>query len=124
MLKKNARLTTAFEEYTIQGQIGQGGNGTVFAALDSTRNNVAVKVIDRDTTSRDKLKRFKNEIGFCLKNEHPNIIKVLDYGANSNNNKDIIFYVMPYFTTTLRAKIQEGIDKNDIFSIFTQFWTE
>jgi len=51
MLKKNNQLKTAFEEYIIERQIGQGGNGTVFIASDSSRNSVAIKAIDRNTTT-------------------------------------------------------------------------
>ncbi|MFZ2538266.1 MAG: serine/threonine-protein kinase [Oscillospiraceae bacterium] len=120
MLKKNTRLATAFEEYIIHCQIGQGGNGTVFEATDSSRNAVAIKAIDRDATTKDKLKRFKNEIGFCQNNTHPNIIEVLDYGTYLTDNQNIIFYVMPFFNNTLRAKMKEGIKKNNIFPIFMQ----
>jgi len=120
MLKKNTHLTTAFEEYIIQTQVGQGGNGTVFEAIDSSKNTVAIKLIDRNITSKDKLKRFKNEIGFCQNNTHPNIVKVLDYGAYLADSKDIIFYVMPYFSKTLRTKIKEGIERNIIFPLFMQ----
>jgi len=120
MLKKHTYLTTAFEEYIIQGQIGQGGNGTVFKATDSSGNIVAIKAIDRNTTTRDKLKRFKNEIGFCQNNTHPNIIRVLDYGTYLANNRNIIFYVMPFFNNTLRSKMKAGIVKGDIFPIFMQ----
>ena len=120
MLKKNTRIPTAFEEYIIQSQIGQGGNGTVFEAIDSSRNSVAIKAIDRNVTTMDKLKRFKNEIGFCQNNAHPNIIQVLDYGTYLTDNQNIIFYVMPLFNSTLRAKMKAGIAKNSIFPIFMQ----
>ena len=120
MLKKNTRLVTVFEEYIIKSQIGQGGNGTVFEATDSLRNNIAIKAIDRNATTKDKLKRFKNEIGFCQNNAHPNIIQVLDYGTYSDDNRNIIFYVMPFFNNTLRTKMKAGIAKKNIFPIFMQ----
>lgn len=118
MIKKNTHITTAFEEYIIKSQIGQGGNGTVFEAIDSSGNTVALKAIDRNATLTDKLKRFKNEISFCQNYTHPNIIKVLDYGTYLADNKDIIFYVMPYYNSTLRTMIKEGINRSDIFPIF------
>lgn len=120
MLKKNTLFTTAFEKYIIRSQIGQGGNGTVFEATDSSKNIVAIKAIDRNVTTKDKLKRFKNEIGFCQNNTHPNIIQVLDYGTYLADNQNIIFYVMPFFKSTLRAKMKTGIAMDNIFPIFMQ----
>ena len=76
MLRKGTKVYTAFSEYIVDKQISQGGNGTVFLVHDQNKN-YALKAIDRDKTSTEKLKRFKNEISFCEDNTHPNIIKVL-----------------------------------------------
>ena len=65
MLKKRTTVYTAFSEYTIDRQISQGGNGTVFLAHDKNNEKFALKAIDRNKASTEKLKRFKNEIVFC-----------------------------------------------------------
>lgn len=121
MLKKGIILETAFEEYVIKEQIGQGGNGTVFLANTTIGDtSTAIKIIDKNTTSKDKVKRFRNEVNFCQKNTHPNIINVLDYGTYRNGNKDCLFYVMPYYESTLKKEIEKGIDPKRIIDIFTQ----
>ncbi|MEQ8235159.1 MAG: serine/threonine-protein kinase [Syntrophomonadaceae bacterium] len=120
MLKKNMVLSTAFEEYTILEQIKQGGNGTVFLAESADNDKVAIKAIDRNTTTKDKVKRFKNEINFCQKNRHPNIIQVIDYGVFNDGKLDCLFYVMLYYPSTLRDEIKRGIEPKNIVEIFGQ----
>lgn len=62
-LKKGTTIKTAFDEYTLIGQVGQGGNGRVFSASNTADQQVAIKLVERNVGS-DKLKRFKNEISF------------------------------------------------------------
>lgn len=120
MLKKNTVLPTVSDEYRILEQIGQGGNGTVFRANNVNEENVAIKVIDKTKTSTEKLKRFKNELNFCQGNTHRNIINVIDSGAKKDDKLDIIFYVMPLYTKTLRDLMRETIAPEHIIEIFTQ----
>ena len=107
-MKKNTILKTAFDEYTIVEQIGEGGNGTVYKVSDSANLPVAIKVVPKNI-SREKLKRFKNEIYFCLKNPNDYIIKVLDNGVYSDEKQEYIFYVMPLYAKSLRQLMKEGI---------------
>jgi serine/threonine protein kinase len=118
MLKKGIVLESIFDEYTIIEQIGQGGNATVFKANNTDNEIYAIKVIDRNKANKKSIKRFKNEIYFCLKNEHPNIIKVLDYGKYINGNLNCIFYVMPYYESTLKGIIKESIKPEIIIDIY------
>ena len=69
---------------------------------------VAIKVVPKNI-SREKLKRFKNEIYFCLKNPNDYIIKVLDNGVYSDEKQEYIFYVMPLYAKSLRQLMKEGI---------------
>jgi serine/threonine protein kinase len=119
MLRKGTKLHTAFEEYTCLAQIGQGGNGTVFKVKSLSGNVYALKAVDRAATTSDKLKRFKNELNFCYNCSHKNIVKVLDWGAEKHGDKELIFYVMPYYPSTLRIKMNEGLDaKVSVLAIF------
>ena len=82
MLKNGTRIKTVFNEYSIQTDYArQGGNGTVFRAIDDLGKVYAVKVIDRTRTSKEKLKRFHNEIAFCSNNSHENIVPIIDRGT-------------------------------------------
>lgn len=112
MIKKQTVVKTAFDKYIIIEKIGQGGSGTVFKAQNTDGENFALKFINTDTSSKEKIKRFKNEINFCYKTEHKNIVKVIDYGVYENDNLETIFYVMPYYESNLRNKIKETIPAN------------
>lgn len=104
-LKKGVEIITAFNRYSLNKQVGSGGNGKVWSATDKDGENVAIKFIERDNSEK-VLKRFKNETFFCIIHNHPNILPILDYGTAGMN---YIFYVMPLYAKTLRDYIKEGI---------------
>ncbi len=83
--KKHTLLTT-FNEYALIDVIGEGGAGQVWRATDSSGVDVAVKILDSNRATTDKRKRFKNEISFCMRTQHPNLIKVLDHGIRVTEN--------------------------------------
>ena len=118
MFKEGIILYTTFDEYRIVKQVGQGGNGTVFKATNSDGTIVAVKAIEKSKATKDKLRRFKNEIEFCRKNKHKNIIEVLDNGTYQSENINSIFYVMPFYSKTLRDRIEIGLTPKDALEIF------
>lgn len=93
-------MSTIYDEYTILAQINQGGNGTVFRVSNSNGQLFALKAIDRNNTSRDKLKRFRNELAFCENDNHKNIIKIIDHGTYEKDDINVIFYVMPFCPMT------------------------
>lgn len=106
-----------FETYTVGEQVGSGGSGVVFRANDSDRRLVAIKVLDRSKAPSTKLKRFKNEIQFCSRPSSPHIVKVLDWGSTEDGS---LFYVMPYYPSTLRDLIKAGIKTGDVLPLFSQ----
>ena len=120
MLKKKTTLFTAFSQYTIDEQIGQGGNGTVFLVHNEDNESFALKALDRDKANSEKLKRFKNEIAFCENYSNKNIIKILDHGTYTRDDKNIVFYIMPVFNKTLRGLMDDEIAPDDTLSIITQ----
>jgi serine/threonine protein kinase len=114
-VKKAITYATAFNEYTQQGVIGQGGSGTVYAVSDAEGLRFALKLVDPGKTSTQKLRRFQNEVAFCQGNGHKNIITVLDSGRGPGNEP---FYVMPLYETTLEKAIRAGIPPEDVLRIF------
>lgn len=116
-LKKGTVLKTAFDRYTIQEQRGTGGSGTVYKAIDAEGTAYAIKVLDKSKATATRLKRFKNEIAFCAKNSHKNIIQVLGCGVT---DEDETFYVMPLYSGTLRDLISKGIESGAVLAPFTQ----
>jgi serine/threonine protein kinase len=115
--KKGETLKTAFDVYMIEGQKGAGGSGEVYEVRDSEGALYAAKILDTAKTSASRLKRFKNEIGFCTKNTHKNIVKVLGSGITE---KGATFYVMPLYAGTLRDLISKGIEAPAVLPYFGQ----
>lgn len=120
MYSNGTILSTAFDDYIIQKQIGQGGSGTVFLARNSDDEIFAIKSIDKHSANKSKIKRFRNEMNFCLRTSHKYIIQILDYGSYKTSNIDSLFYVMPYFDSNLRNEINKGIEPERIIDIFLQ----
>jgi serine/threonine-protein kinase len=74
--------------YHIVGLIGEGGMGVVYKAeqrLGSTVRKVAVKTLHADL-SRDPAitARFHREVGTIAQLEHPNTVKVYDFGSTDD----------------------------------------
>lgn len=116
-LKKGTVIKTAFDEYTLIEQVGSGGNGRVFSAENGKGDNVAIKFVERSISS-DKLKRFKNEIHFCERHKHDNIVEILDRGYAVLDDTEYVFYVMPLYSKTLRQKIKEKLAPEQALDIF------
>lgn len=116
-LKKGTTVKTAFDEYTLIKQVGEGGNGRVFSANNKAGEKFAVKFVERNIEG-DKLKRFKNEISFCEHHKHKNIVSIQDRGYAYLDDKDYVFYVMPLYEKSLKKKIKEGIPHERILDIF------
>lgn len=68
--------------YQLDRRLGQGGLGTVYAALDTAlERRVAVKVIrDEFLTHADVARRFHREARIAAAFEHPHVVTVFDFG--------------------------------------------
>jgi serine/threonine protein kinase len=117
-MKNGTILKTAFDLYTICGQLGQGGCGVVYRCTNENNNLVALKLINKNK-GVEKIKRFKNEINFCQKDNGPNIIKVIDYGFYEADGESYLFYVMPLYNQSLREQMNSGLSSEKIISIFS-----
>jgi serine/threonine protein kinase len=116
MPKKGSNLISAFEIYTVEAEIGGGGSGVVCLVKDGQQNKFAAKVLKAGLTGL-KLKRFQNEMMFCWKEDHPHLIRVLDYGRSQDGDP---FYVMPLASATLRSLLAAGIGRHDVLRLFSE----
>lgn len=114
--RSNNTVSTSYDTYTIRKQIGQGGNGFVYAVTDSSGCEFALKLLDPRTSTEEKRKRFKNELGFCERNKHKNILTVVDRGLF----EDAPFYVMPFYWGSLKDLMKNPIEHQKILPIFSQ----
>ena len=118
--KETMVLETTFGRYLTGISIGEGGAGRVFEATDEAGQSYAIKVLDPRKATGDKRKRFKNEILFGIKNEHQNIIRIIDHGLYKNGKDESPFYVMPLYKSTLRKLIKSGILPEKVLPYFAQ----
>lgn len=105
MARKGEKLYTATGTYTVVKSLGSGGAGEVYLVNDESGIGFAAKAL-RAGLSTQKLKRFQNELMFGIKEDHPNLIKVLDFGRSDDGAP---FYIMPLADSTLRAMMKAGI---------------
>ncbi len=80
--------------YRLYDKVGAGGFATVYLGRNLTNNTVvAVKVLNQEYTAEPKfVARFRREAEMAQRLQHPNIVRMLDYGVEGN----VHFLVMEY----------------------------
>lgn len=119
MGKTKKLFQTAFNEYSVVEQIKEGGSAVVYRVRDEGGRELALKLVKSKGLSHQRLMRFQNELMFCSKNEHPNIIKILDSGFVEEGGIRSPFYVMPLYPTTLRNHIENGLNPQNVLPLFS-----
>jgi hypothetical protein len=114
------QFRTALDSYALGECLGEGGSGRVFEATDEDGNIFALKYLKPEVRSKLKARRFKNEMGFCMKSNHRNLVRVLDHGLTLMSEVEVPFYVMPLYQKTLRTVMREESEPRKLLSIFQQ----
>lgn len=94
--------------YELCERIGEGGMGVVYRAHQvSVDRDVAIKMLHQQAASDPTLgKRFYNEARACSKLEHPNTIRVFDFGETPEGQ---LYMVMELLTgMTLREALVQS----------------
>jgi serine/threonine protein kinase len=102
-------FNTTGETYSVEGIEGEGGTSTVFRVVDSEGKRWGLKCLKPDQATTSRAKRFLNELNFCLKSSHRNVVRVLDHGFVLRGEKKYPFYVMPLYPSTLRKVLKQGV---------------
>jgi serine/threonine protein kinase len=113
---RSSEFRTVFHSYVRDKKLGQGGNGTVWKMRRDDDFVCAMKllsVVNSQTTRRD---RFLNELWFCALTDHPDIVKVLDWGLSMTGGE--AFYVMPLYDGSLRDLMDTGIEPDKVPALF------
>lgn len=114
--------------YLLAGKIGEGGMGAVYLALQEPLfREVALKVISGLEMTDAAIKRFEREARAIATLDHPNIVKLYDYGVGK------LEYTIPYMALeyvrhgrTLRQTLAQvrkekgAIPKEVVINIFRQ----
>lgn len=103
MAKILPSFETPFETYIPSKVIGEGGAGRVYEVANSAGEVFALKYLAPERVTSERLKRFKNEIEFCQRHSHANIIRVIDTGSSPAGGIKCPFYVMKRYSSTLRS---------------------
>jgi serine/threonine protein kinase len=83
---------TAGTPYTILEELGRGGMGTVYRALDATLDReVALKVSTLGPADLDEMERMRKEARVMARLEHPGIVPVHDAGQLPDGR---VYYAM------------------------------
>ncbi|MDB6169982.1 MAG: hypothetical protein JWM88_2846, partial [Verrucomicrobia bacterium] len=77
-----------FNRYDLLSELGKGGMGVVWLALDRELNSkVALKFLREEMTSEDHaLKELKGEVLINRDLAHPNIIKTFDFVTDTRRS--------------------------------------
>jgi serine/threonine protein kinase len=85
---------TQVGSYRVEFQLGEGGMGTVYRALDTKLNRpVAIKVLSDDLADAAARRRFQREAQMASSLNHPHIVTVYDVGEFEGRQYLVTEYV-------------------------------
>ena len=117
MAKKALTFDTPFDSYQVTSVLGEGGAGRVYAVINSSGEMFALKCLSPGRVTSERLRRFKNEIGFCQRTSHKNILRIDDTGLAEVEGAKVPFYVMKRYEGTLRTRMV-SLGANDVLHVF------
>ncbi|MEM9194719.1 MAG: serine/threonine-protein kinase [Myxococcota bacterium] len=104
-LSRQVFQSRSLGRYKLKDRIGKGGMGEVWRAHDSAlKRDVAVKILnpERDRLDPLALQRFEREVQATSELQHPNTVRVFDYGQTEDG---LFYYAM---------ELLEGEDMGDL----------
>lgn len=88
-------MTRTFGHYEIVGELGRGGMGVVYRALDTSLNRaVALKVLGQQVSNdADLIERFRREAQSAASLNHPNVIQIYFFGEEAGQHYFVMEFV-------------------------------
>ncbi|KAI3721390.1 hypothetical protein L2E82_32400 [Cichorium intybus] len=87
-----AKVSKSTNNFAIDKKLGEGGFGPVYKGVLDDGRQIAVKRLSK--TSKQGIGEFKNEVKFIAKLQHRNLVKLLGYCIQRNENM-LIYEYMP-----------------------------
>lgn len=100
-------IAVGLEGYTIKCEIGRGGMGVVYEAIEKSLNRVvALKVMGKEFSQDNELvKRFVNEAQAAARLNHPNIVQIYSIGEENG----VYYFAMEYVKgNSVEGMLREG----------------
>jgi serine/threonine protein kinase len=87
-------LQKLFPDFEVKRLVGRGGMGAVYEAFQrDLERQVALKILPPETADDLEFQeRFRREAATLAKLDHPNIVKLLDYGEREG----YFYFIMEY----------------------------
>ena len=80
--------------FELKKEIGRGGMGTVYLALDTELGTeVALKVLTAQTAQQDLKLRFHQEAKELASLDHPAIVRCIDFGTHDSKDYIVLEYI-------------------------------
>ncbi|KAI3705195.1 hypothetical protein L1987_75429 [Smallanthus sonchifolius] len=86
------KISKATKDFSNDKKLGEGGFGPVYMGVLDDGKEIAVKRLSK--TSRQGVNEFKNELKFIAKLQHRNLVKLLGY-CNEGDENMLIYEYMP-----------------------------
>jgi tRNA A-37 threonylcarbamoyl transferase component Bud32 len=99
-----ARLQAALgDAFVVEQELGGGGMSRLFLAMEVSLNRrVVIKLLPPEMSSEMSAARFKQEMEFAARLQHPHILPILAAAAREG----LLFYIMPFVAgESLRARL-------------------
>ena len=92
------------DAFRVESELGGGGMSRLFLATEASLNRrVVIKLLPPDLASEVSAARFKQEMEFAARLQHPHILPILAAGAREG----LLYYIMPYVAgESLRGRLE------------------
>jgi tRNA A-37 threonylcarbamoyl transferase component Bud32 len=108
-------------KYKVLSRIGDGSYGTVYLAINlMTKQNVAMKKINKIKENEVDDMEIKNEIDILKKLDHPNIVKIIEFYSTPK-----AYYIITDFASCgeLYNQIKHEYTENQLAVLFYQIFS-